>query len=75
VLHQQASKKIDSFDLAFEMKFIDPEEEEIEFDPFEIQDAFFEFMSSLLKHYPKYFVNSRRIAIINRLRLKEKWMK
>ena len=27
------------------------------FDVYEIRDAFFEFLCSMLKHYPKLFVN------------------
>ena len=36
-------------------------------DVYEVQDAFFELMSSLLKHYTKFFVTKKFGGNINRL--------
>ena len=43
-------------DLAFNMTFVDPEEEHT-IDFFEVKDAFLEFMSSIMSDYIKYLID------------------
>jgi len=66
-LHLNAKSKIQTVDLAFEINLVDPEDEEQKYDPYEIRDAFFEFLCSLLKLYPKFFKppSSKTNEIIN----------
>jgi hypothetical protein len=43
-------------DLAFNMTFIDPEEDH-PIDYFEVRDAFLEFMSSIMSDYTKFLID------------------
>lgn len=44
---------LESVDLAFNMKFLDPDEDQ-QIDHYEVRDAFLEFMSSIMSDYTKY---------------------
>jgi len=48
-----------NYDSAFEMNFYHSENDHIELNVYEVQDAFFELMSSLLKHYTKFFLSPK----------------
>jgi len=56
--HQLHKGMTSNYDSAFDINIYQSEHENIELNVYEVQDAFFELMSSLLKHYTKFFVNS-----------------
>jgi len=47
---------LEHVDLAFNVKFLDPDEEYL-FDHLEIRDAFLEFMSSIMADYTRYIID------------------
>jgi hypothetical protein len=66
-LHDNAKSRLLTVDLAFEVNLIDPEEEDELFDPYDIRDAFFEFMCTILKFYPKFFKSPNEQVSVNEI--------
>lgn len=47
---------LETVDFAYNTVFVDPEEEEYQFNEYEIRDAFLEFMSGLMQGYTKCLI-------------------
>lgn len=47
---------LDSVDKAFNMKFMDPDEE-VQINHLEVRDIFLEFMSSIMQDYSKFLID------------------
>jgi len=57
--HQLHKGMTSNYDSAFDINIYQSEHENIELNVYEVQDAFFELMSSLLKHYTKFFLSPK----------------